>query len=75
MTTVVANYGASGSLGAQYALAKRFGLFGELGLSSDAIPGGGHLNSDAGYRPWPSALAWCLDERTRLEGNESWGAG
>jgi len=33
VTTVVANYGASGSLGAQYALAKRFGLFGELGLS------------------------------------------
>ena len=49
--------------------------FAELGLRSDAIPGGGHLNSDAGYRPWPSALAWCLDERTRLEGNESWGAG
>jgi len=33
VTTVVTNYGASGSFGAQYALAKRFGLFGELGLN------------------------------------------
>ena len=32
VTTVITNYGAAGSLGAQYALAKRFGVFGELGL-------------------------------------------
>jgi hypothetical protein len=33
VTTVVGNHTASGALGAQYALGKRFGLFGELGLS------------------------------------------
>jgi hypothetical protein len=32
-TTVTSNYGASGSFGAQYAIGKRFGLFGELGLT------------------------------------------
>jgi hypothetical protein len=33
VTTVIANHGASGSFGAQYQLGKRFGVFGELGLS------------------------------------------
>ena len=32
-TTVTTSYGASGSFGAQYELGKRFGVFGELGLS------------------------------------------
>jgi hypothetical protein len=32
-TTVTSNYGVSGSVGAQYALAKRFGVFGEVGLA------------------------------------------
>jgi predicted alpha/beta hydrolase family esterase len=30
-----------------------------LGLPTDVIPGGGHLNPDAGYGPWPSVEAWC----------------
>jgi hypothetical protein len=32
-TTVSSNYGVSGSVGAQYALAKRFSVFGEAGLA------------------------------------------
>jgi serine hydrolase len=37
-------------------------LYGEpLGIPVDLIPGGGHLNPDAGYGPWPAVEAWCLD--------------
>jgi hypothetical protein len=32
-----------------------------LGLPADEIPGGAHLNTDAGYGPWPAVEAWCLD--------------
>jgi uncharacterized protein len=31
-----------------------------LGIPTQLIPGGGHLNSDAGYGPWPAVEAWCL---------------
>jgi uncharacterized protein len=31
-----------------------------LGLPADVIPGGGHLNPDAGFGPWPSVEDWCL---------------
>jgi predicted alpha/beta hydrolase family esterase len=31
-----------------------------LGLPADVVTGGGHLNPDAGYGPWPSVLDWCL---------------
>jgi uncharacterized protein len=30
-----------------------------LGIPVDLIPGGGHLNPDAGFGPWPSVEAWC----------------
>ncbi len=33
-----------------------------LGLSSVEVPGGAHLNTDAGYGPWPSLLAWCVGQ-------------
>jgi hypothetical protein len=33
VTTVITNHAASGSLGAQYEIGKRFGVFGELGVS------------------------------------------
>lgn len=36
-------------------------LWKPLGVPIDVIPGGGHLNSDAGYGPWPAVEAWCLD--------------
>ena len=32
-----------------------------LGLAVDEIPGGAHLNTDAGYGPWPAVEAWCLE--------------
>ncbi|MEY9931316.1 putative alpha/beta hydrolase family esterase [Catenulispora sp. GP43] len=38
-----------------------------LGIVSDLMPGQGHLDMDAGYGSWPSMLAWCLDERARIE--------
>ncbi|MFD9389669.1 alpha/beta hydrolase [Streptomyces sp. NPDC060000] len=37
-----------------------------LGLTADLLPGAAHLDLDAGYGSWPSALEWCLDERTRF---------
>jgi uncharacterized protein len=39
------------------------GLYaGPLGLTADEIPGGAHLNTDAGYGPWPAVEAWCLSD-------------
>lgn len=32
-----------------------------LGVPVDVIPGGEHLNTDAGYGPWPAVEEWCLD--------------
>jgi hypothetical protein len=35
--------------------------FGEsLQLDYEVIPGGGHLNTDAGYGPWPDVEEWAL---------------
>ena len=35
--------------------------FGEpLELDYEVIPGGGHLNADAGYGPWPEVESWSL---------------
>ena len=31
-----------------------------LGIPADLIPGGGHLNLDAGYGPWPAVERWAL---------------
>jgi hypothetical protein len=33
----------------------------ELGLRGDIIPGGGHLNPDAGFGPWPEVEAWARE--------------
>ncbi len=33
-----------------------------LGLELITIPGGAHLNVDAGYGPWPAVEAWVLGE-------------
>jgi predicted alpha/beta hydrolase family esterase len=34
-------------------------IYGEpLGLPIDLVSGGGHLNTDAGYGPWPGVEAW-----------------
>jgi len=31
-----------------------------LELDYAVVPGGGHLNADAGYGPWPTVEAWAL---------------
>ena len=36
-------------------------LWEPLGVPIDVIHGAGHLNTDAGYGPWPAVEAWCLD--------------
>jgi hypothetical protein len=36
-------------------------IFGEpLALDYGVIPGGGHLNTEAGYGPWPDVKRWAL---------------
>ena len=36
-------------------------VFGKpLGLDYEVIEGGGHLNADAGYGPWPEVERWAL---------------
>ena len=30
-----------------------------LKIATTVIPGGGHLNVDSGYGPWPAVLDWC----------------
>jgi predicted alpha/beta hydrolase family esterase len=39
-----------------------------LGIPVDVIPGGGHLNPESGYGPWPAVEAWCLDGDRPLSG-------
>jgi len=39
---------------------------GPLGLPVDLLPGGGHLNPDAGYGPWPAVEAWVLGDAARI---------
>lgn len=45
-----------------------------LGLPADVVTGGGHLNPDSGYGPWPSVLDWCLappGDDTPLRGRDT----
>jgi uncharacterized protein len=39
-----------------------------LGVPFDVIPGGGHLNPEAGFGPWPEVEAWCLQGDRPLSG-------
>jgi predicted alpha/beta hydrolase family esterase len=41
---------------------------GPLGVPADVIAGGGHLNPEAGYGPWPAVEAWCLDGDRAISG-------
>lgn len=34
-----------------------------LGIDTEIVPGAEHLNSDAGFGPWPQLEAWCLGLR------------
>jgi predicted alpha/beta hydrolase family esterase len=38
-----------------------------LGLEIDLVPGGGHLNPDAGYGPWPAVEAWAYGAKKGVE--------
>ncbi|MET7699252.1 alpha/beta hydrolase [Streptomyces sp. NPDC005485] len=51
---------------------RHYGL--PLDLDTDVVPGGGHLDLDAGYGPWPSVLDWCLDPAVRILGRTGGGA-
>ena len=33
-----------------------------LGIPDELLPGAGHINTDAGYGPWPALERWCLGE-------------
>ena len=37
-----------------------------LGLAVDFVPGGAHLNAEAGYGPWPAMEDWVLGRRPTL---------
>ncbi|GGM53715.1 hypothetical protein GCM10012275_25980 [Longimycelium tulufanense] len=37
-----------------------------LGVELDVVPDGQHLNTDAGFGPWPAVLGWVVDPRVRL---------
>ena len=41
--------------------------YGALGVPADVVPGGGHLNPDAGLGPWPAVLAWCQGAKNGVE--------
>ncbi|MDP9383900.1 MAG: alpha/beta hydrolase [Actinomycetota bacterium] len=44
--------------------ARRYGE--PLGVTSEVIEGGAHLNTDAGYGPWPAVEAWARGERPSI---------
>ena len=33
--------------------------YADIGAPAVSLPGAGHVNTDAGYGPWPAAEAWC----------------
>jgi predicted alpha/beta hydrolase family esterase len=37
-----------------------------LKIDLDVIPAGAHLNTDAGYGPWPAVRGWVGDRHTRM---------
>jgi predicted alpha/beta hydrolase family esterase len=41
-------------------------VFGSLVTATDVIDGGGHLNTDAGYGPWPAVEQWAVGEREEI---------
>ncbi len=39
-----------------------------LRMATTVLPGAGHLNTEAGYGPWPAALAWCRHDNLAFTG-------
>jgi hypothetical protein len=62
ITMVTSNYAASGSFGAQYAVGKRFGLFGELGLTYSHS--GGPSSSSISSFAQSDQTSWSLGLRS-----------
>ncbi|MFN8626861.1 MAG: alpha/beta fold hydrolase [Candidatus Binatia bacterium] len=44
------------------------GVANALGIRSAIVPGGGHINVDSGYGPWPFALEWLAKTGAFLSG-------
>jgi len=40
-----------------------------LKIDLDVVPGGGHLNTDAGYGQWPAVRSWVADRHSPIVGN------
>ena len=40
-----------------------------LKVDLDVIPGGGHLDGDAGYGAWPAVREWVEDRHARMVTN------
>jgi hypothetical protein len=38
-----------------------------LALEIDIIAGGGHINPESGYGPWPAVEAWCYGAKNGVE--------
>lgn len=38
-----------------------------IGLPTDVVPGGGHLNPETGYGPWPAVEAWAYGAKNGVE--------
>jgi predicted alpha/beta hydrolase family esterase len=38
----------------------------DWGVPVEVIEGGGHLNADSGYGPWPEVEAWCLGQASAV---------
>lgn len=41
----------------------------QLKVDLDVIPDGAHLNTEAGYGPWPAVLDWVHDKHARMVAN------
>lgn len=52
-------------------LAEARAIASALRIDMDVVPGGQHLNTDAGYGPWPAVLDWVLDPGVRITGRTS----
>lgn len=39
-----------------------------LRMATTVVPGAGHLNAEAGFGPWPAALAWCRHDNLAFTG-------
>ncbi len=41
--------------------------YADVGVPIDLLPGAGHVNTDAGFGPWPAVEAWCYGAKNGIE--------